>query len=161
MGKTIDGNKALPIIIYVLILAAAVFLFFHANNIRKMQKRCISTADAVVTDVKKETRHKKSGDKQVSYHVYITDYRFEAGNISINDRTTLQSNQRKNEGDIITVHYNPDDPEKEHYTQFQEKSSLSTALTAVSLGLGSAGSIIWFITTDFEPIQNIKKKRRR
>lgn len=109
----------------------------------------------------KRDQAQKSGEKRVSYIVYITDYRFEAGNISINDSTTLQSNQRKNEGDIITVHYNPDAPEKEHYTQFQEKSSLSTVLTAVSLGLGSAGSIIWFITTDFEPIQNIKKKRRR
>ena len=135
MSKRTGRRDGTTLAFGIILVLAAAALLFAARQAQQKERRCVSSTSAVVTNVSKERKTEKSGKKKRVYYEYSTDYRYEVNEESYYGNVTLSEGQRKEEGDQLTVHYNPDEP-KEHFTNYRSSSLSMKVIAGISGGIG-------------------------
>ena len=99
----------------------ALVMFYTSSVTKNMHERCTESTTGVVQSVSSERRTRKSGKhRRVTYYVYRTNYAFDADNKTVYGTSTLSASERLETGSTLAVKYNPSNPEKEHYTRYDE-----------------------------------------
>ena len=118
----------------------AIVIFSVSNKTNNMRKRCTQSTTGVVQSVRSERRTRKSGKHhRTTYYVYVTGYEFEANGKEYSGSSTLSASERLDTGATLKVTYNPSNPAKDHYSNYDNSG---TGGMVVSGFLGVIGIIV-------------------
>ena len=121
-------------------VVVAIVMFSVGTGKNNMRKRCTESTTGVVQSVRMERRSRKSGKhSRTTYYVYVTGYEFEADGKEYSGSSTLSESQRLEIGSTLRVSYNPSNPEKDHFSNYDNSG---TGGIAVAIFLGVIGIIV-------------------
>lgn len=140
--RAVRGSWLSMAIAGMILISFGFSIMSITKEIRQKEERCSQVTTGTVTSVTAKKRTTGRKKNKTTYYVYATRYTFTVDGMQVNGETNLSKNARLEEGDEITVHYDPDQP-TENYGG--NKDEIPSFIPATFFGLGGFMLLIGLI----------------
>lgn len=132
-------------IIGIIFIAVGIFVFSYTKNFLSNSEQ----TDAVISRIEKEYYNNSDGERRIRHYVWV---RYEVNGRQFEEALNYY-NSGMNEGDVVAINYDPDDP-----SEIMSGSGLKV-IELVMIPLGSIFTILGLIFISLKVVSDVRRKK--